>query len=51
MASIKVICAACLKDVRECRCPDEAEQESFGFTINRAGEEFMRWLRYWRFIK
>lgn len=51
MAQIKVLCAACLKDVRECKCSDEATDEPAGFAFNRIGEEMMRWLRFWGFIK
>lgn len=51
MVSIKVICAACLKDVRECRCPDEPVEEHYGFFWNRAGEELLRWLRFCNIIK
>ncbi len=51
MPDIKVLCAACLQDVRVCKCPDLPEAEDPGFLWNRIGEEVMRFLRLWNLIR
>ncbi len=47
---IIVLFSQCECDVTECQCPDPPTKEEAGFTFNRMGEEFMRFLRFWRLI-
>ncbi len=43
--------ACCEKHLSLCECPDEPVRESYMFDLNRWGEETMRCLRLWGFIK
>jgi hypothetical protein len=55
MAKVTVLCSRCGKPVQYCAyhkiCPDNPEDESFGFSLNRWGEEMMRFLRFWGLLK
>lgn len=51
MGKMKIYCAACMQEIHVCICRDDPVPESSHFVFNRWGEEFMRWLRFWGFIK
>ncbi len=45
-------CTRCGEPYLDCVCPDEPEKDDvYWYYMNRAGENFLAWLRLWHIIK